>query len=143
MKYDFPNWSALSVYLQFILLTVVIFQFQDKKHFPIFKLNMKLESIMHNPTDRILNKGRQMIHKTNTEIQRDRKREMERENGFRKASKEGNRSIIQKSSSHTCTDNKYCTYWMSMEAESKNNHTHNQTENRQCNILPPLLPVSK
>jgi hypothetical protein len=46
-----------------------------------------------------------MIRKTNTEIQRDGKREMVRENGFRKASKEGNRSIIQKSSSHTCTDN--------------------------------------
>jgi hypothetical protein len=104
---------------------------------------MELESIMHISTDRILNNGRQMIRKTNSEIQRDRKREMVRENGFRKASKEGNRSIIQKSSSHTGTDNIYCRYCMSMAAESKNNHTHKQTENRQCNILSRQLPVSK
>jgi hypothetical protein len=67
-----------------------------------------------------------MIHKTNTETQRDRKMEMVRENGFRKAAKEGNRSIIQKSSCHTCTDNIYCMYCMSMAAEYKNNHTHKQ-----------------
>jgi hypothetical protein len=98
---------------------------------------------MHNSTDHTVNNGRQMIRKTNTEIQRNRKREMVRENGFRKASKEGNRSIIQKSSSHTCTDNIYSIYCMSMAAESKNNHTYKQTENRHCNILPRLLPVSK
>jgi hypothetical protein len=51
---------------------------------------MKLESITHNSTDRILN-GRQTIRKANTEIQRERNREMVRENGFRKASKEKNR----------------------------------------------------
>jgi len=79
---------------------------------------MKLESIMHNSTDRILSNVRQMISKTNTEIQRDRKKGMVRQNSFRKASEEGNRSIIQKSSCHTCTDNIYCTYFMSMAAES-------------------------
>jgi hypothetical protein len=82
-----------------------------------------------------------MIHKTNTEVQRDREREME--NGFRKASKEVNRSIIQKSSCNTRTDNIYCTYCMSMTAEPKNNHTNKQTDDRQCNILSRLLPVSK
>jgi hypothetical protein len=104
---------------------------------------MKLESIMHNSTDCILNNVRQTKRKTNNAIQRDRKREIVRENGFKKASKEGNRSIIQKSSCHTCTDNIYCTYCMSMAAESKNNRTNKQTENRQCNILPRLLPVGK
>jgi hypothetical protein len=67
-----------------------------------------------------------MIRKTNTEIQRDKKREMVRENGFRKTSKEENRSIIQKSSCYTCTDNIYSTYCMSMAVESKNNHAHKQ-----------------
>jgi hypothetical protein len=77
-----------------------------------------------------------MIRITNSEIQRDRKREMERENGFRKASEEVNRSIIQKSSCHTCTDNIYCTYGMSMAAEPKNNHTNKKTKKQKTgNVL--------
>jgi hypothetical protein len=60
-----------------------------------------------------------MICKTNTDIQRER----ERKKGFRQASKEVNRSIIQKSSSHKCTDNIYCPYCMSIAAEPQNNHT--------------------